>query len=78
MSCIRDFVSAHTLRVEFGLANEMDQLDRNYKVRPSACVHIYISVCVCLCVSGRGSIILLGLTWADEFLCVVVIDRCDN
>mmetsp|Transcript_7589 Transcript_7589/g.8035 ORF Transcript_7589/g.8035 Transcript_7589/m.8035 type:complete len:642 (-) Transcript_7589:200-2125(-) len=28
-----DFVSAHTLRVEFGLANEMDQLDRNYKVR---------------------------------------------
>jgi hypothetical protein len=26
-------VSAHTLRVEFGLANEMDQLDRNYKVR---------------------------------------------
>jgi hypothetical protein len=29
----RDFVSAHTLRVEFGLANEMDQLDRNYKVR---------------------------------------------
>ncbi len=30
---LRDFVSAHTLRVEFGLANEMDQLDRNYKVR---------------------------------------------
>ncbi|CAE7744265.1 Rps6ka4 [Symbiodinium microadriaticum] len=28
-----DFVSAHTLRVEFGLANEMDQLDRCYKVR---------------------------------------------
>ncbi len=26
-------MSAHTLRVEFGLANEMDQLDRNYKVR---------------------------------------------
>lgn len=28
-----DFVSTHTIRVETGLANEMDQLDRNYKVR---------------------------------------------
>jgi len=28
-----DFVSPHTLRVEFGLANEMDQLDRKFKVR---------------------------------------------
>lgn len=29
----RDFIARHTLRVEFGLANEMDQLDRNYKLR---------------------------------------------
>ena len=29
----RDFISPHTLRVEFGLANEMDQLDRKFKVR---------------------------------------------
>jgi serine/threonine protein kinase len=28
-----DFISPNTLRIEFGLANEMDQLDRNYKVR---------------------------------------------
>ncbi len=29
----RDFTSPHTLRVEFGLSNEMDQYDRNFKVR---------------------------------------------
>lgn len=29
----RDFIARHTLRVEFGLANEMDQLDRNFKLR---------------------------------------------
>lgn len=28
-----DFIARHTLRVEFGLANEMDQLDRNSKLR---------------------------------------------
>lgn len=29
----RDFISATTLKIEFGLANEMDQHDRNFKVR---------------------------------------------
>eukprot|EP00596_Hydrurales_sp_CCMP1899_P009984 CAMPEP_0119051758 /NCGR_PEP_ID=MMETSP1177-20130426/73269_1 /TAXON_ID=2985 /ORGANISM="Ochromonas sp, Strain CCMP1899" /LENGTH=615 /DNA_ID=CAMNT_0007031075 /DNA_START=237 /DNA_END=2084 /DNA_ORIENTATION=- len=28
-----DYTSPHTLRVEFGIAQEMDQLDRNFKVR---------------------------------------------
>jgi len=28
-----DFTSTHTLRVEFGLSNEMEQYDRNFKVR---------------------------------------------
>ncbi len=33
IAVIRDFIARHTLRVEFGLANEMDQLDRNSKLR---------------------------------------------
>ena len=28
-----DFISTNTLKVEFGIANEMDQYDRNFKVR---------------------------------------------
>jgi hypothetical protein len=31
--CRRDYTSPHTLRVEFGIAQEMDQYDRNFKVR---------------------------------------------
>ena len=29
----RDYTSPHTLRVEFGIAQEMEQMDRNFKVR---------------------------------------------
>lgn len=29
----RDFASPQTLRIEFGLSNEMEQYDRNFKVR---------------------------------------------
>lgn len=29
----RDYTSPHTLRVEFGIAQEMEQMDRNFKVQ---------------------------------------------
>lgn len=29
----RNFTSPHTLRVEVGLANEMEQYDKNFKIR---------------------------------------------
>ena len=31
--CVRDYTSPHTLRVEFGIAQEMEQMDRNFKVQ---------------------------------------------
>jgi serine/threonine protein kinase len=34
-----DYTSPHTLRVEFGIAQEMDQLDRNFKVRQMLGAH---------------------------------------
>lgn len=30
---VRDYTSPHTLRVEFGIAQEMEQMDRNFKVQ---------------------------------------------
>ena len=37
VSCVplsaRDYTSPHTLRVEFGIAQEMEQMDRNFKVQ---------------------------------------------
>lgn len=33
MIIYRDFTSPQTLRVEFGIANEMEQYDKNFKVR---------------------------------------------
>ena len=33
MNVNRNFTSPHTLRVEVGLANEMEQYDKNFKIR---------------------------------------------
>jgi len=33
MNMNRNFTSPHTLRVEVGLANEMEQYDKNFKIR---------------------------------------------
>jgi hypothetical protein len=35
----RDYTSPQTLRVEFGIAQEMEQLDRSFKVRQMLGAH---------------------------------------